>query len=507
MSDSVLKPFNFSPEIIARMRDTQEIPVNFYNANGQVLIPRKEQASGDMINKLLQHIGSGIYYREDDEDKLGLRKNANPELEGLTDTKLLTEKRVAEITEATESLFNELKFAAFGAVHSQKMHSQVTSFITDFEQQPDMMVGVINILETVKAGSAGSSDLSKQAVKRAVVAMALKSRSMKAMISKDRGRGSEAVQPVMMGGMLAQIGKTKMNLPEGDKLTQQQRAYVRKYPLLSYLMVAHEPTVAFEVKRLILNQRRTLPENSVTNNYPEFRWMTATLQSLVQENDKKGKKEVASDILRQLASLKEFVVRDQVGVNIAMGLAPEFGLVVDRQERQRVRGHSRKLGGDALNPFALVHRVGRIPGPGPRPRRHAGVGHVVRHPLAARRKAVALVRPVRIGRLLGTVFRNGVAVRRRVLRHPGQRGNGKQRHGSCLGVAGDERDGRAVAAVPIEVLEIPVEVTVPRAGLPVVARAVIAAPAVHRDARARDVARIRGEGHENCAVTPFRTAS
>lgn len=322
MSDAVLKPFNFSPEIIARMRDTQEIPVNFYNASGQILIPRKEQATGDMINKLLQHIGSGVFYREDDEDRLGLKKQGRTDLEGLSDTKLLSEKRVAELTEATESLFSELKFAAFGAVHSQKMHSQVTSFITDFEQQPDMMVGVINILETVKDGASSSSDLSRQAVKRAVVAMALKSRSMKAMISKDRGRGSEAVQPVMMGGMLAQIGKAKMNLPEGEKLTPEQRAYVRKYPLLSYLMVAHEQTVPFEVKRLILNQRRTLPENAVTNNYPEFRWMTATLQSLVQENDKKGKKEVASDILRQLAALKEFVVYEE-DVNI-LSLATDF---------------------------------------------------------------------------------------------------------------------------------------------------------------------------------------
>lgn len=324
MSDAVLKPFNFSPEVIARMRDTQEIPVNFYNASGQILIPRKEQASGDMINKLLQHIGSGIYYREDDEDKLGLKSAGRTDLEGLSDTKLLSEKRVAELTEATESLFSELKFAAFGAVHSQKMHSQVTSFITDFEQQPDMMVGVINILETVKGGTGGgaSSELSKQAVKRAVVAMALKSRSMKAMISKDRGRGSEAVQPVMMGGMLAQIGKAKMNLPEGDKLTPEQRAYVRKYPLLSYLMVAHEQTVPFEVKRLVLNQRRTLPENTLTNNYPEFRWMTSTLQNLVQENDKKGKKEVASDILRQLAALKEFVVYEE-DVNI-LSLATDF---------------------------------------------------------------------------------------------------------------------------------------------------------------------------------------
>lgn len=309
------------------MRDTQEIPVNFYNASGQVLIPRKEQATPDMINKLLQHIGGGVYYREGDEDRLGLKKSGREDLEGLSDTKLLSEQRVAELSAATETLFSELKFAAFGAVHSQKMHSQVNSFITDFEQQPDMMVGVINILDTVKGSS---SELTKLAVKRAVVAMALKSRSMKAMISKDRGRGSEAVQPVMMSGMLSQIGKAKMNLPESDNLTTEQRAYLRKFPLLSYLMIAHEPTVPFETKRLVLNQKRTLPENTHTNNYPEFRWMVATLQGLVQDNEKKGKKEVAFDIQRQLASLKEFVVYEE-DVNI-LSLATDFAALTTESD-------------------------------------------------------------------------------------------------------------------------------------------------------------------------------
>jgi len=319
MAGEALKPFNFSPEIIARMRETQEIPVNFYNSNGQVLIPKKEQASADLINKLLQHIGTGIFYRESDADRLGVKKNGREDLEGLTDTKLLSEQRVAELSAAAESLFSELKFAAFSAVHSQKMHSQVNTFIADFEQQPDMMVGIINILDTVKGNS---SELTKLAVKRAVVAMALKSRSMKAMISKDRGRGSEAVQPVMMGGMLAQIGKAKMNLPEGENLTAEQRAYLRRYPLLSYLMIAHEPTVPFETKRLVLNQRRTLPENQITNNYPDLRWMIATLQTLAQDNEKKGKKEVATDIVKQLASLKEFVVYEE-DVNI-LSLATDF---------------------------------------------------------------------------------------------------------------------------------------------------------------------------------------
>lgn len=319
MSGEALKPFSFSPEIIARMRDTQEIPVNFYNANGQVLIPKREQASADLINKLLQHIGTGIFYRESDEDRLGIKKGGRADLEGLTDEKLLSEKRVSELSAATESLFSELKFAAFGAVHSQKMHNQVNSFINDFEQQPDMMVGVINILDTFKDNS---SELTKLAVKRAVVAMALKSRSMKAMISKDRGRGSEAVQPLMMGGMLAQIGKTKMNLPADNKLTPAQRAYMRKFPLLSYLMVAHEPTVPFETKRLILNQRRTLPENQHTNNYPEFRWMIATLQGMAQDNEKKGRKEVAADIQRQLNAVKEFALYEE-DVNI-LSLATDF---------------------------------------------------------------------------------------------------------------------------------------------------------------------------------------
>jgi len=153
---------------------------------------------------------------------------------------------------------------------------------------------------------------------------------MKAMISKDRGRGSEAVQPLMMGGMLSQIGKAKMNLPEGGNLTPEQRAYVRKFPLLSYLMVAHEATVPFEVKRLILNQKRTLPENTASNNYPEFRWMTATLQNLVQDNDKRGKKEVAGDILRQLAGLKEFVVYEE-DVNI-LSLATDFAALTTESD-------------------------------------------------------------------------------------------------------------------------------------------------------------------------------
>lgn len=317
------------------MRETQEIPVNFYNGNGQVLIHKKEQASAEMINKLLQHIGGGVFYREEDEDRLRLKKTTCEDLEGLSDTKVLDTARMAELSAATESLFSELKFAAFGAVHSQKMHSQVNSFISDFEKHPDMMVGVINLFDTV---SAGSSELNQLAVKRAVVAMALKTRSMKAMISKDRGRGSEVVQPVMMAGMLAEIGKTKMTLPQSSKHTVEEMAYLRKYPLLSYLMVAHEATIPFETKRLILNQRRTLPENTQANNYPDVRWVVSTLQGLIQDNEKKGKAVVAADMRRQLMALREFVLYEE-DVNI-LSLATDFAAlttdIADREARDPI---------------------------------------------------------------------------------------------------------------------------------------------------------------------------
>ncbi|MBV6492541.1 MAG: hypothetical protein LDLANPLL_00535 [Turneriella sp.] len=332
MSSEGLKPFNFSPEIIARMRDSQEIPVNFYNAQGQVLIPRKEQASGDMINKLLQHIETGIYYREDDEHRLGIQKTAVNE-DGLADTKLLSKQKVTEMTQAAESLLNELKFATFGVVHSQKMHTQVNSFITDFEQQPDLMVGVINVMDVVHVDA--SSVASQQAVKRAVVAMALKSRSMKAMISKDRGRGSEAVQPVMLGGMLSQIGKLKMDLPTPGKWTSEHRAYLHKYPLLSYLMIAHEPSIAFDIKRLVLNQRRTLPDNTLSNNYPNLRWTVQTLQNLIQENEKKGRKSVALDMQRQLASFNEFVIYEE-DVNI-LSLASDFAALTTETDTREAK--------------------------------------------------------------------------------------------------------------------------------------------------------------------------
>ena len=317
--NSGLKPFDFSPEIMARIKETLQIPVNFYNAQGQVLIQRKDEASAQTIEKLLQHVGSGIFYREEDEEKLRPRKQTS-EVEGLTDTNLIDGERVARLSEFTDNLFNELKFATFTSVHSQKMHQQVNSFIEDFEKQPDVMVGLVNILDSMKG--IGGTEMTKQAIKRAVVSMALKTRSMKAMISKDRGRGTEAVIPVMMSSMLAQVGKSKMTITDSEKLTTEQRAYLRKFPLLSYLMVAHEPNVSFEVKRLILNQKRTLPDNETANNYPDMKWLLPTLSNLATENLKKGKKDLVEDIHRQIRAFKEFALYEE-DVNI-VSLASDF---------------------------------------------------------------------------------------------------------------------------------------------------------------------------------------
>ncbi len=50
--------------------------------------------------------------------------------------------------------------------------------------------------------------------------------------------------------------------------------------------------------------------------------MVATLQTLAQDNEKKGKTEIAADISRQLSALKEFVVYEE-DVNI-LSLATDF---------------------------------------------------------------------------------------------------------------------------------------------------------------------------------------
>ena len=94
------KLFEFTPEVIDGFRENKEIPVHFYNKDGQILIYRKENASDTEIERILRFVDQGIYFDLNDADKLGLgEKREVPE--GLTDTKLLSEQHAEELAADT----------------------------------------------------------------------------------------------------------------------------------------------------------------------------------------------------------------------------------------------------------------------------------------------------------------------------------------------------------------------------------------------------------------------
>ena len=69
-----LKPFDFSDSFIDKLKEIREIPVHFYNREGQILIYKKEDASEKEIHRLVKFRGHGIYFNNEDIEKLVLIK-------------------------------------------------------------------------------------------------------------------------------------------------------------------------------------------------------------------------------------------------------------------------------------------------------------------------------------------------------------------------------------------------------------------------------------------------
>ncbi len=299
--------FEFNDEFVKKIKDTREIPVHFYNKDGQILIYKKEKASPEEVSRLLKFISQGIFYDEKDSEKLILKpKKKSPGVpEGLTDTKLIGEKYTKELVKDAEELFNELKESSINSIHTKKTGKTLESLFSDFSNQADAMTGLVNIIEHMH-------DLEtdfdvKTAIKRTVVAMALKTRGMHAALGyKDKMTVKRQIANLMMSSLLCDIGCYQMKMPTNSDLTTEQMEYVKNHPLLSYLMIAHEPSIDTRVKHNILTHHRPNYEDIHYNNYPN---MEVLQKRLVQisgkyENDL-SKRSVVEDIANQLTLFKE----------------------------------------------------------------------------------------------------------------------------------------------------------------------------------------------------------
>jgi len=314
-----LSKFEFNDESISYFHESGLIPLNFYNKTGQILIHQKMNATENEINALMKFRNQGIYYQDHDAHKLRKPKRVIPE--GLTDTKLLSEETTQTMVHDVRDIFSELKNSSMTSISARKMKKTVNDVFNKFEKQADAMTGLVNILELMNSGNI---DCELQiAIKRTVVAMALKTRGMTHQGNKDPQFMSEAMNNLMVSCMLCDISHLKMNMPSGNVLSAADMQYVKNHPMISYLMIAHEEEIDPVVKRNVLLHHRPAPLDTTSNNYPGKNLLYQKLAALYQEYSKNPEKRiVANSIARTLTDLKQDIKYDEDANIIA--LSSEF---------------------------------------------------------------------------------------------------------------------------------------------------------------------------------------
>lgn len=300
-----LKPFTFSNEFIESVKEIRTIPVHFYNKEGQILIYKKENISEKEIDGLIKFKGRGIYFDNADiKDLVIYIKPGNEIPESLTNTKLINKDITAVLTNSTENLFSHIKSTSLESTKTQQVYESMETVFSDFYGQEDVITGLINILDMMKYRNT-TYDV-KLAVKRIVVAMALKTRSMHAVLRyKDRARIKESVTDLMMSSMLCDIGCYQMHMPITTGLSVNNMTYIKKHPFLSYLMVAHDPVLTTNAKHSILTHHRPCFDDKKYNNYPGINLLMNKLEELIKDYCKDHSKlRIAKDMAEQLNRFK-----------------------------------------------------------------------------------------------------------------------------------------------------------------------------------------------------------
>lgn len=323
------KLFTFTPEIMQQIAETKEIPVHFYNKEGQIVIYKKKNASEVEIDRLFRYTQQGtLYYDVDDSETLGIKDKQTRDIpEGFTDTKLLTEKNAQDLTQETRAIFSTLKKTAITSIHARRTSEKLTQVFKDFESNPDSLTGLVNIIELL-AGKKNEYEV-ELATKRVVVAMAMKTRGISSQNYKEDGSFYKRINNLMMSALLCDISYSKMNLPDKTFLDLKDMNYIKNHPILSYLLVAHEPTIHPEIKRNILVHHRPMRYDPQTNNYPTKEFLLTKLKEIQLKfsNDPK-KRTIVEDIETQLKLLKEDIPYDEDAAILC--IASEFASLTSK---------------------------------------------------------------------------------------------------------------------------------------------------------------------------------
>ncbi|MCC5813395.1 MAG: c-di-GMP phosphodiesterase [Leptospira sp.] len=334
INKSFLDKFEFTEESLSYFNEKSFIPVDFYNKDGQILIHKNESANHDDIVRLLKFKEQGIYFNKRDLAKIKPPKDKKHLLingRAISDGKILDPEKLVQFARQSQDLLFDLRKNVMTSGHARSVQKSIEDMLNDFTSNPEFETGIINLVEVL--GDTGIDLHSDMMTKRTVVAMGLKVRSRKIINLNDERQDTRDHLNLMSASYLADIGYTRLKLPTSTKLSKDEYNLIKSHPMVSYLMVANNPEIHHNVKKLILNHHRPYKGNSLNNNYPIDNDLMQKLTFFREKYLKDEKRSVAiSDIAGQLQVVTNQSSNPLIEEDIStLSLASEFASLTTEQ--------------------------------------------------------------------------------------------------------------------------------------------------------------------------------
>jgi hypothetical protein len=157
----------------------------------------------------------------------------------------------------------------------------------------------------------------------------MKTRGVMIQNRSDEDKVLQEMNDLMMGALLADLSYGRMKIPSHGEITDDEMKYVQTHPLMSYLLVAHEPTLSSGAKRNILVHHRPLRKGKNSNNYPSLQYIVKKLNELRLKHTVQGKEDqIAKDIEIQIRNLATDITYDEDAAILAV--ASEFASLTSK---------------------------------------------------------------------------------------------------------------------------------------------------------------------------------
>ncbi|PJZ57059.1 c-di-GMP phosphodiesterase [Leptospira barantonii] len=300
VNKELLEKFEFNSDVIKSFISQSEIPVDFYNKNGQILIHKKSDASEEDVTRLQKFESQGIYFLISEKDKFVKPKQPdNVHGKEVSFTKLVNVDLTITLAREASDLLEELKHYPLNSNHIRMVQKGIDDILMDFKSSSDMELGLVNVIEVMR--QAGIKADSEIMTKRTVISMAMKLRGMKALSKTDNEIQKTKQFNVMLASYMVDIGKSRMKLPNHTNLRPEEFDYIKNHPIISYLMIGNLNGIDSDVKAAVLNSHRTYRGEGLNNNYPSTNMIIRKLTEYLQKyKDDKTKQILIEDIQKQI---------------------------------------------------------------------------------------------------------------------------------------------------------------------------------------------------------------